>query len=141
MTKKSVAEIKESFKAVKKTISNDFKPVNSTTKETFIEVIRKQLEQEGMTDAKVTLDEDSFDIHPATVTSDGTLKAKVKVKSGKTSVTWDFTLNIPKIAKKENGSGTFTVEGTEKQVSAPQTEIKSRADDVKVSVPGGCLRD
>lgn len=136
LTKKSVAEIKESFKAVKKTISNDFKPVNSTTKETFIEVIRKQLEQEGMTDVTVTLDEGSFDIISATVTSDGTLKAKVKVKSGKTSVTWDFTLNIPKIAEKENGSGTFTVEGTEKQISAPQTEIKSRADDVKVAVPG-----
>ena len=141
-TQKSAAEIKESLSKVKKTISNDFKPVNSTTKETFIEAIRKQLEQEGLTGADVEFvqdgdsKEDIFQINPASAASDGTLRAKVKVVSGKTSVTWDFTLNIPKIAQEENESGTFTVEGTEKQVSAPQTEIKSPAGEVKEAVPG-----
>lgn len=136
LTTKSVAEIKEALDTVKKTMLADFKPVNSTTKETFMEAIRKLLEKEGLADATVILVDDLFDIDPATENADGTLKARIKVVSGKTSVTRDFYLTIPKIDKVDNGSGLFTVEGTEKQISAPKTEIKSDVSVVKDAVPG-----
>ena len=128
---------KEAQSKIAQITDEKFQPVNSTTENTVLEAVRNSLKEAGLSDVDVSIVSGSFKKTEATTSAEGTITATINIKSGKVTATKKLTLNIPKIEQTNNGnSGTFTVEGTEKKVSAPKTEIKSSVEEVKTAVPG-----
>lgn len=130
-------KVKEAQSKIAQIADEKFQPVNSTTEDTVLEAVRNSLKEAGLSDVDVSIVAGSFTKTEATTDAEGTITATINIKSGKVTTTKKLTLKIPKIEQTDNGnSGLFTVEGTEKKVSAPKTEIKSSVEEVKIAVPG-----
>lgn len=130
-------KVREAQSKIAQITDEKFQPVNSTTEDTVLEAVRNSLEEVGLSDVDVSIVAGSFTKTEATTDAEGTITATINIKSGKVTTTKKLTLTIPKIEQADNGnSGIFTVEGTEKKVSAPKTEIKSSVEEVKTAVPG-----
>lgn len=130
-------KVREAQSKIAQITDEKFQPVNSTTEDTVLEAVRNSLEEVGLSDVDVSIVAGSFTKTEATTDAEGTITATINIKSGKVTTTKKLMLTIPKIEQADNGnSGIFTVEGTEKKVSAPKTEIKSSVEEVKTAVPG-----
>ena len=130
-------KVKDAQSKIAEITNKEFQPVNSTTKDTVLEAVRDALKDDRLSDVEVSIVAGSFKKTVATADAEGTITATVEIKSGNATATKKITLKIPKIEQvSHEEGGTFIVEGTEKKVSAPVTEIKSPVAEVKDAVPG-----